>query len=270
MPESDEIWDLYWETRLQELEDLGKREAILAVSKLIRRLAEHPHQPVRLLELGCGEGQIIGPLLEAHAQVHSIHTSCGVDYSRRSIEKCRSAYPSLLFIEGNFTDPELMAGLGHFDIVLLVNALHEVFSACYSAEIGEVDVGEAKQQVKLALGIAVESLAPGGYLVLFDGLEPSGDVQKPVHIRFLHWQARHRFDTFAREYHPGSLTGIHDPFMWNYRCVTLPATSPNRSSWVSNCGRQNAWRATSTSMNPNFGRRLPVRIWQSLSCTPSR
>ncbi len=81
MPESDEFWEVYWDMRLQELEDLGKREAILAVSKLIRRLAERPDQPVRLLELGCGEGQIIGSLVEAHTQVHSIHASYGVDYS---------------------------------------------------------------------------------------------------------------------------------------------------------------------------------------------
>ena len=215
MPESDEFWEFYWDMRLHDLEDLGKREAILAVSKLIRSLAERPDQPVRLLELGCGEGQIIGPLVEAHAQVHSIHASCGVDYSHKSIEKCRSAYPALAFIEGDFTDPAQMDGLGQFEIVLLVNALHEVFSAGYSAETGEVAVRQAKQRVELALAAAVDHLAPGGHLVLFDGLEPTGDIHKSVRIRFLHWQARRRFDTFAREYHPFriSFRECGDPFI---------------------------------------------------------
>jgi hypothetical protein len=215
MPESDEFWEVYWDMRLQELEDLGKREAILAVSKLIRHLAERPDQPVRLLELGCGEGQIIGSLVEAHTQVRSIHASYGVDYSPRSIEKCRRAYPAMRFIDGDFTDPDLMASLGQFEIVLLVNALHEVFSASYSAEIGEVAVQEAKQRVELALGMAVERLVPGGYLALFDGLEPPGDIQELVSLRFLHWQARRRFDTFAREYRPFRISyqESDDPFL---------------------------------------------------------
>ena len=213
MPESDEFWDFYWEIRLQELEDLGKKEAILATSKLILNLAEQPEQPVRLLELGCGEGQIIGALVAAHAQVRSINASCGVDYSRHSIEKCRRTYPGISFIAGDFTDPGLMARLGQFEIVLLVNALHEVFSAGYSPELGEVAVPTAKQRVDQAIASAVERLAPGGYLVLFDGLETSGDIQETVRIRFRHWQARRRFDTFVREYRP---------FQISYRAVDGP------------------------------------------------
>ena len=82
MPESEEFWDFYWEMRLQELQNLGKREAILTASRLIRRLAEMPGQAVRLLELGCGEAQIIGALVEGHAQVRDIQRSVGIDYTR--------------------------------------------------------------------------------------------------------------------------------------------------------------------------------------------
>ena len=106
------------------------------------------------------------------------------------------------FIEGDFTDPALLAGLGQFELVLLVNALHEVFSACYSPELGEVDVPPAKARVRQALGGAAGCLAPGGWLVLFDGLEPPGDGGQIVRIRFQDWQARRRFETFAREFQP--------------------------------------------------------------------
>ena len=216
MPESDELWDFYWEVRLQALEDLGKREAILAVSKLVRSLAEAPGQGVRLLELGCGEGQVIGALFEAHS---TISASVGVDYSRRSIEKGRGAYPSISFVEGDFTDRSLLQGLGQFEIILFVNALHEVFSAAYSDELGEVHVPRAKTRVEQALAGAQQCLAPGGYLVLFDGLEYSGDITQEVRIRFRHWQARRRFDTFAREYRPFRISYREsgDPF-----AVALP------------------------------------------------
>ena len=202
MPENDGFWDFYWEIRLAEMEDLGKREAILAVSKLVRSLADQPGRAVRLLELGCGEGQIIGALVSAHARVRSIGASCGVDYSRHAIEKCRSAYPGMTFIHGDFTDAGLMAGLGQFEIVLMVNALHEIFSTAQTTSLGEVDVPLAKERVHQTLACAVERLVPGGTLALFDGLETPGDIQEPLRIRFRDVDARRRFDTFAREYRP--------------------------------------------------------------------
>ena len=202
MPNNNDMWDLYWELRLSALEDLGKREAILAASHLIRTLAEAPGKTARLLELGCGEGQIIGALLEAHAQAPAIQASVGVDYRRGVIETCRRLYPGTRFIEGDFTDPALLAGLGQFDLLLLVNALHEVFSSTISPEQGEVDVPRAKERVRQALGGAVGCLADGGWLVLFDGLEPPGDGGQMVQIRFQGWQARRRFETFAQEFKP--------------------------------------------------------------------
>lgn len=215
MPESEEFWDFYWEFRLQEMEDLGKREAILAISKLIRSLAADPDQPVRILELGCGEGQIIGTLAEAHPDVLSIKSSVGIDLSPHSLEVCRRRYPHLKFIRGDFTQRDLLAGLGQFEFVLFINALHEVFSACFSTEIGEVDVIEAKKRVEEALSSAVERLAPGGCLALFDGLENSGDLQEWLRIRFIDRQARRRFDIFAREYHPFRIAfrETNDPFV---------------------------------------------------------
>lgn len=202
MPAVPTPWDLYWEVRLSALEDLGKREAILDASRLIRSLIEIPGQSVRMLELGCGEGQIIGALLEAHAQAPGIQDSVGVDYRRAVIETCRRLYPGIRFVEGDFTDPALLAELGQFELVLLVNALHEVFSASYSTDLGEVDVPSAKAGVLQALEGAAGCLADGGWMILFDGLEPPGDGEQRVDIRFQSWQARRRFEIFAREYKP--------------------------------------------------------------------
>ena len=200
MTENDGFWEFYWELRLKFLQDLGKREAILACSKLIRNLSEQPGQPVRLLELGSGEAQIIGTLVEGHSQVQSITKSIGIDYKSQSISKSRHDYPMLQFIEGDFTDPKLLSHLGTFEIVLMVNALHEVFSAGYSDEMGEINVPSAKQKVNEAFSRATNCIAPGGYLVLFDGLEMPGDIQEKIRIRFLHPRARRQFDTFVREY----------------------------------------------------------------------
>ncbi len=208
--ESDTFWELYWEIRLQALQNQGKKEAILAISNYMRRISASRQQPLRLLELGCGEGQIIGPLVEGHAQICSAAASTGVDYLPASIQEARRAYPALSFLEGDFTDADFIKNLGQFDIVILVNALHEVFSASYSAVLNEVDVSTAKQRVEGAFSLAADAVMPGGYLALFDGLEPSEDLQRKIQVRFLTAQSLENFKTFAREYHP---------FRVNYRML---------------------------------------------------
>jgi SAM-dependent methyltransferase len=202
MPENEDFWDFYWETRLLPMENLGKRVAIQSASRLIRLLAGQGIRPVRLLELGCGEGQVIGALLDAHSQLCSSNTSVGVDYNARSLAHCQRDYPGLHCVEGDFSNPDLLASLGVFELVLLVNALHEVFSDAFSPELGEIDVPAAKQRVERALADAAGCLEPGGWLVLFDGLEPPGDPQTTVRIRFRDPQARQEFGTFAQQYHP--------------------------------------------------------------------
>ncbi len=74
---------------------------------------------------------MIGALLKAHADDCAVDGSCGVDYSHPAIEKCRRLHPGVRFLEGDFTDAAFMSSLGQYEIVLLVNALHEVFSAGY-------------------------------------------------------------------------------------------------------------------------------------------
>ena len=202
MPENDTFWDFYWESHLQPMENLGKRSAILSTSALIRRLAGQTDQPLRLLELGCGEGQVIGSLLEAHSQVCSLAGSLGVDYNAQFLAQCQRDYPGLPTIEGDFTDPDLLSGLGKFDVLLLVNALHEVFSDCFSPELGQIELPAAKLGVELALALAVDYLEPGGWLVLFDGLEPPGNPLSSVRIRFRDGGVRQDFETFVREYRP--------------------------------------------------------------------
>ena len=188
--------------RLEELQNLGKKEAVLAASKLIRKLAANPDRPVRILELGCGEGQIIGTLVEGHAQVKSIHESVGIDYNPRSIEACRRRFPMMRFVDGDFTLAETLDALGQFEMVMMVNALHEVFSDSYSQDLKEVDVPAAKQNVLRALTGAAAKLAVGGHLLLFDGLEMMGDIHRKVRLKFRTPQAREHFLTFVSEYHP--------------------------------------------------------------------
>jgi SAM-dependent methyltransferase len=204
--DSSDFWELFWETRLRALENQGKREAILAVSRLLRGRFRQTGKPARVLELGCGEGQIVGALLDAHADLCDRSKVAGLDYNPRSLARCRRDFPALKFMQGDITDPVLLSSLGLYDFVLLVNVVHEVFSSTISPETGEVDVPLAKQRATAALAGAAGMLAPGGWLVLFDGLEPPGAADDLLRIRFIHSAARRDFDQFVAQYRPFRIT----------------------------------------------------------------
>jgi SAM-dependent methyltransferase len=209
----DDFWDIYWESHLLSMENLGKQVAIQAASRLIRQLSKEVDHPLRLLELGCGEGQVIGNLLDSHKQLCDRYHSLGVDYNAQSVIRCRKDYPGLRVHQADFTDPEILANLGKFDIVLLVNALHEVFSNTYNVEQGEVDIPAAKQNVQSALKGAIDCLESYGWLVLFDGLEQTGNPLDSIELHFLDPQARADFETFAKQYHPFNIqfTQVNGP-----------------------------------------------------------
>lgn len=215
MLETDEFWDFYWDIRLQTMENLGKREAVLAASRLLRQISRHKQQPLRILELGCGEGQVIGTLIDAHASLCDSQIVVGIDYNASSLARCQQDFPALRILNGDFTDQTLLASMGKYDLVLLVNALHEVFSDEITPELGEVDVLLGKQRVEDALRGAVSCLAPDGWLVLFDGVEPAGDPNKLLHIRFQDRQAWENFEIFASQY---------QPFQISYRKLGNPQT----------------------------------------------
>ena len=197
----DSFWELYWQVRLRDIEDLGKCDALRAASKLIRHL-DAQGQPSRLLELGCGGGQIIGALVNAHSTFPEVNASVGVDRSVDMLARAKHACSALHLVHGDYTDPDVLDGLGEFRLVLLVNTLHEVFSANYSEELDQIDVPAGRTAVARSIARAAGLLAPGGYLLIFDGLEPPGDSERPVTLQFLDTEAREEFCTFAAEYRP--------------------------------------------------------------------
>ncbi len=173
------FWDFYWENRLQHLQGQGKGFAIQAASRLIRSRGS-----LSILELGCGEGQILGSLLEAHGDRSAIETSLGVDLDIQALKTARKQYPSFRFIEGDFTDALFLHNLGTFDLILLVNALHHVFSAAYDEELGQINSLVGKEAVRKTFAEIQNCLNPGGTLLLFDGCEAPGDPHTHVEFRF--------------------------------------------------------------------------------------
>lgn len=196
--QSESFWNFYWETRLQYLQGQGKSEVILQASRLIR----DANPPARILEAGCGEAQIIGALVEAHGSPSGDQSSVGIDRDTKALAVARQQFPAIRFLEGDFTDPQLLQSLGKFDLLLLVNALHHVFSDAYDPGLQEINVPHGKTNVRSSFANLAKTLKPGGHLILFDGLEAPGSPESLIQIRFQTTQAWQKFQTFAREYQP--------------------------------------------------------------------
>lgn len=196
--QSESFWNFYWETRLQYLQGQGKGEVILQASRLIR----DANPPARILEAGCGEGQIIGALVDAHGSRSGELSSVGIDRDTNALAVAKQQFPSIRFLEGDFTDSQLLQSLGKFDLLLLVNALHHVFSDAYDPELGEINVPIGKANVRVSFANLAQTIKPGGYLILFDGLEAEGSPESMIEVRFKNSEAWQKFQTFAREYKP--------------------------------------------------------------------
>lgn len=195
----DSFWDFYWETRLDFLQGQGKGYAIRAASKLLQSV---PVPAATILELGCGEGQILGSLVQAHPEKIQVSSSIGVDRDAEALRKAGQDYPGLQFIAGSFTDAHFLSNLGKFDLILLVNALHHVYSDAYDEELGQIDELAGKQDVAQTFATICTCLNPGGYILLFDGVEAPGDAQRWIEFRFRQPTGRQRFEQFTREYLP--------------------------------------------------------------------
>jgi len=194
------LWENYWQQRQKSLlNPRGKRRAITFAFQLLKELARGTGHPIRIIELGCGEGHILGELLKlCTANKIAIKECVGVDYQSSAIENARRLYPQINFLVADYASQPL--SLEPFDMVMLVGTLHEVYSSNYSIELGEIDNTLGKKAVKKALCHAVNLVKDNSHMVLFDGVEHSLTPDFKVTVRFQSIAALNEFRKLANEY----------------------------------------------------------------------
>jgi len=74
------------------------------------------HEQLRILELGCGNGQLLAAL--------SPSRGVGIDISPAMINAARKAHPNLVFHVGDAEDPDFLASIdGKFDVIILSDSI---------------------------------------------------------------------------------------------------------------------------------------------------
>ena len=70
----------------------------------------------RVLELGCGRGQLLAALAPAYG--------VGVDFSAKAVAKAKALHPDLNFVLGDAEDPATLAGIeGPFDYIVIADTI---------------------------------------------------------------------------------------------------------------------------------------------------
>ena len=90
-------------------------------SRLTRALQVRVPKGQRVLEVGCGSGDLLAALEPS--------LGVGIDLSGRAVAAARErhARPELRFVEGDAADPSVLAAAGGpFDVVLLVNVITQL------------------------------------------------------------------------------------------------------------------------------------------------
>jgi SAM-dependent methyltransferase len=123
-----------------------------------------PASPRRVLDLGCGDGKVVGRVVDAYPTVDAIACDFSPEMLGRARERFAAA-PNVEVVEHNLDDP-LPPGWGVFDAVVSAFAIHHVVDARKRALYGEV----------------FDHLAPGG---IFCNLEHVASPTPELHEAFL-------------------------------------------------------------------------------------
>jgi SAM-dependent methyltransferase len=194
-------WQAYWQTKKNNLDvPLGKHVVKDIVSALTRTFPKDQLKHLRILEVGCGEGHILGWLADTNKEINPANI-VGVDKNIDAIASGKIQYPQINFEYRDITDKAWTSMLGHFDIILFVNTLHEVFSSQYDPDIDEINSDKGKSLICEIINQAVGSLAKNGYLLIYDGIEYEGDIlNENVIFTLRNKDGERLFEKFCQEY----------------------------------------------------------------------
>ncbi|MBU0633683.1 MAG: NAD(P)H-hydrate dehydratase [Candidatus Omnitrophica bacterium] len=201
----------------------GKGKVIASAKEEIKRRLDYGGK-VSVLSIGCGQAIDLNVLKEEFPDEPNIEY-VGLDINPDIIDEAKQVAGDIHYIvrdliEGNFNDLE-----ERFDVVMVVNVLHEVFSYYgrpnrdpkerIDPELGEHYVEKALKNIK-------KLLKPQGRLLLYDGAELSADERdETVTMRFRNKDTRKKFYQFAREFLPKEIKYKNPFFGLNKSEATL-------------------------------------------------
>ena len=177
--------EVYWKERKDRIKNFwGKGKLISEISEII------DNRKMSILELGCGEGHIIGELQKRNPNANYF----GIDISADAIARASLLYPNIGF-SVNMLQDYFLATDQKYDLIIASNVFHELFSS-YLLDVGSIDF--AKAQISKDYKAAFSLLNKGGIFVVLDGIE--SDTGDEVSFVINNLSVVDKFDVFVSTY----------------------------------------------------------------------
>lgn len=182
---------------------LTKARVIPYVLNYIRNIIAKPKEIPAIADFGCSEGLMLGRIKEIFDETHPTYPIdyYGFDYNKSLIENASKANSGIKFRQADLTKSNSLKKYSNrFDVVIVVNTLHEIFSF-YSFN-GTFDEKKGKRYLLKSLKTIIETLKPGGKLIIFDGVEHSARLNKQITIKLQSKEAILALKKFQKNYKP--------------------------------------------------------------------
>lgn len=162
---------LYWKEREANINKFwGKGKLISEVAQLIDGRKS-------ILEVGCGEGHLLSSIINLAGSLFT--KSVGVDNNLQAIKRASIFYPEIDFHYIDITKYSSLRNLGKFDVILIVNVLHEIYSVSslsQSIKFGKQMVSDTIKEMSCLLN-------DDGIFVIMDGLEADNSDKDSVKFK---------------------------------------------------------------------------------------
>lgn len=227
------------------------------MSRPVRRHTEIIRDAVRLpgrrvLEVGCGDGSLLGWLVRERA------APIGVDPNLGQLPRARVAAPDVPLVAG--VGEALPFASGRFDLVLYVNSLHHVPLAAQWRAVGEA----ARVLAGGGELLVIEPLAEGPWFALLQPLEDETEARREAHRALTAAAAlgliMAREDVYESRVVERSWLAVRDRFLGANpaRAVRLRSLEPELERLFADLGEEVAQgRAFLQPMRLNLLRRRP-------------
>jgi SAM-dependent methyltransferase len=191
-------WDRHW---AGSATSASQNPAQAMRRRIIRRLLGQSGQGARILDIGCGQGDMVAELRRHHPTAEL----CGIDFSQYGVDVARSKVPSARFEQRNLLQrgdpiPELAAWATH--------------ALC-------AEVLEHVDEPELLLANAKDYLAPGCRLVVTVPGGPMSAFDRRIGHRRHYTADLLRRTLVAAGFEPERVTGAGFPFFDLYRLVVI-------------------------------------------------
>lgn len=180
----------YFKYLTQKLDkNLSKNPVVSEVENLIKSIAPQ-EEIVKVLEIGCFTGSLINRIYQnLDSELKGKVKTIGIDSDLEALKRGVKKYSEITFVYGQLC--KNLPLFPQYDIVILSNILHEVYS------------GNKNQSPKLKVNNAIKEsiklLNDHGCLVILDGIKPE-NPQKRILLHTENPVSFNKFLNFSKEY----------------------------------------------------------------------